>query len=282
MSNLISVADLAARLHDPAQHPALRIVDVRASLSDPQAGRRLYREGHLPGARHLSLDDDLAGPVHEHGGRHPLPDLERFAATLEALGVGDAHEVVAYDDAGGMFAARLWWLLRYGGFERVRVLDGGLSAWTAAGLPLTQELPDHPPATMTLTARPGLVVSMDEVKAALADPNLRLFDARAPERYRGEVEPLDKKAGHIPGALNKPFAENLEGGHFKPPEALRARFAEAETADEVILYCGSGVSAAHNVLALEEAGITGAKLYVGSWSDWSSYGENPVATGDED
>lgn len=277
MSNLISVADLAARLPDPA----LRLVDVRASLSDPQAGRRLYEAGHLPGALFLSLNADLAGPVREHGGRHPLPDLGRFAATLEALGIGDAHEVVAYDDAGGMFAARLWWLLRYGGVERVRVLDGGLSAWTAAGLPLSQELPNHPPATLTLTARPELVVSMDEVKVALENPQIKLFDARAPERYRGETEPLDKKAGHIPGALNKPFAENLEGGRFKSPEVLRARFAEAETAAGIILYCGSGVSAAHNALALEEAGITGAKLYVGSWSDWSSYDENSVATGDE-
>ena len=276
MSHLISVARLAGRLHDPL----LRIVDVRASLSDPQAGRRLYEAGHLPGARYLSLDEDLAGPVREHGGRHPLPDLGRFAATLGGLGIGDTHEVVAYDDAGGMFAARLWWLLRYGGFERVRVLDGGLSAWTAAGLPLTQERPDHPPAAVTLTARPEMVVDMDEVKAALENPQVRLFDARAPERYRGETEPLDKKAGHIPGALNKPFTENLEGGRFKPPEALRARFAEAETAAGTILYCGSGVSAAHNALALEEAGIAGAKLYVGSWSDWSSYDENPVATGD--
>jgi thiosulfate/3-mercaptopyruvate sulfurtransferase len=241
----------------------------------------LYEEEHLPDACHLNLDDDLAGPVREHGGRHPLPDLARFAATLGALGIGDVHEVVAYDDAGGMFAARLWWLLRYGGFERVRVLDGGFSSWIAAGLPLTQELPNHPPATMTLTARPELVVSMVEVKAALTDPNVRLFDARAPERYRGEVEPLDKKAGHIPGALNKPFVENLEGGRFKTPAALRARFAEAEAAAEVILYCGSGVSAAHNALALEEAGIRGAKLYAGSWSDWSSYDENLVATGDE-
>jgi thiosulfate/3-mercaptopyruvate sulfurtransferase len=277
MSNLISVAALEARLSDPE----LRVVDVRASLTDPQAGRRWYEEGHLPGALFLSLDDDLAGPVAEHGGRHPLPDLEAFAATLQALGVGDAHEVVAYDDAGGMVAARLWWLLRYGGFERVRVLDGGFSAWTAAGLPLTHELPNHPPATLTLAARPELAVSMDEVKAALQNPGVRLFDARAPERYRGETEPLDKKAGHIPGALNKPFSENLEGGRFKPPEALRARFAEAESADEVILYCGSGVSAAHNALALEEAGLPGARLYVGSWSDWSSYDDNSVATGDE-
>ncbi len=277
MSNLISATELCNRLGSPE----LRIVDVRASLTDPAAGRNLYLENHLPGAIFLSLEGDLSGEPETHGGRHPLPDMFAFANTLQTHGVGDGAEVVVYDDSSGMFAARLWWLLRYAGFDGAQVLDGGYAAWTAAGLPLTQEVPSPVPQPLTLHLRPYLTATMTEVLAKLGDHRVKLFDARAPERYRGETEPLDKKAGHIPGALNKPFLENLEDGHFKSPEALRSRFAEAEDADEVILYCGSGVSAAHNALALEEADIKGAKLYVGSWSDWSSHDGNPIATGDE-
>ena len=277
MSNLISAAELGSRLGDPD----LRIVDVRATLTDHAAGRELYDENHLPGAVFLSLEDDLSGPKGAKGGRHPLPDMFAFASTLQAHGVGDGAKVVVYDDSCGMFAARLWWLLRYAGFDGAQVLDGGYSAWTAAGLPVTQALPSSEPRPLTLHLRPQLTVSMGEILAKLGDERVKLFDARAPERYRGESEPLDKRAGHIPGAINKPFAGNLEDGCFKSPEALRARFAEAKDADEIILYCGSGVSAAHNALALEEAEIEGARLYVGSWSDWSSVDENPVATGDE-
>ena len=277
MSNLISASELHSRLGDPD----LCIVDVRASLSDHDAGRKLYDENHLPGAVFLSLEDDLSGPKGAKGGRHPLPDMFAFASTLQMHGVGDGAKVVVYDDSSGMFAARLWWLLRYAGFDDARVLDGGYSAWTAAGLPVTQALPSAEPRPLTLHLRPHLTATMNEVLAKLGDSRVKLFDARAPERYRGESEPLDKKAGHIPGAINKPFTDNLEHGCFKSPEALKARFAEAEDADEIILYCGSGVSAAHNALALEEAQLKGARLYVGSWSDWSSHDENPVATGDE-
>ena len=277
MSNLISVAELHGRLGDPV----LRLADVRASLTDPEAGRRLYGAGHLPGAFHLDLGSDLSGPVAAHGGRHPLPDMFGFADTLRAHGVGDESEVVVYDDSGGMFAARLWWLLRYAGLRRVRVLDGGLSAWTAAGLPLTQDVPSSEPSPLTLRLRPEMLADMTEVRDRLGDGRTKLLDARAPERFRGEVEPLDKKAGHIPSALNRPYTENLEDGRFKSPERLRERFAELSDGDDIILYCGSGVSAAHNALALEEAGIGGAKLYVGSWSDWVSYDENPVETFDE-
>lgn len=276
-SNLISAAELRGRLGDPE----LRLADVRASLTDPGAGRRLYSAGHLPGAFFLDLGGDLSGPVGAHGGRHPLPDMFGFAETLRAHGVGDESEVVAYDDSGGMFAARLWWLLRYAGLERVRVLDGGFSAWTAAGLPLTQEVVNPEPLALTLRLRPEMLADMTEVRDRLGDGRTKLLDARAPERFRGEVEPLDKKAGHIPGALNKPYTENLEGGLFKSPGQLRERFADVTGGGDIILYCGSGVSAAHNALALAEAGIGGAKLYAGSWSDWSSYDENPVETFDE-
>ena len=275
-SNLISVAELRGRLGSPE----LRLADVRASLTDPEAGRRLFDAGHLPGAFFLNLEGDLSGPVGAHGGRHPLPDMFGFADTLRLHGVGDESEVVVYDDSGGMFAARLWWLLRYAGLRRVRVLDGGFSAWTAAGLPLTQDVPSSEPSPLTLRLRPELLADMTEVRDRLGDGRTKLLDARASERFRGEVEPLDKKAGHIPGALNRPYTENLEHGLFKSPDRLRERFADV-TGGDVILYCGSGVSAAHNALALAEAGIGGAKLYVGSWSDWVSYDENPVETFDE-
>ncbi len=278
MSNLISVSELHTRLGEPERSSVLRLVDVRASLADPQAGRQLYDAGHLLGAVHLGLDRDLSGPVGAHGGRHPLPDMTAFTGTLQQNGIGDDSEVVVYDDSG-MVAARLWWLLRYAGLDRVWVLDGGFSAWAEADLPVTQAAPNPEPATLTLRLRPEMIADMEAVRAGLDDPNVTLIDARAPERYRGEVEPLDKKAGHIPGAVNKPFTENLEHGLFKSPEALRERFADVQS--EVVLYCGSGVSAAHNALALEEAGITGAKLYAGSWSDWISFDENPVATGAE-
>ncbi len=277
MSNLISVAELRGRLGDPK----LRLADVRASLTDPEAGRRLFGAGHLPGAFFLNLEGDLSGPVETHGGRHPLPDMFGFASTLRLHGVGDESEVVVYDDSGGMFAARLWWLLRYAGFSQVWVLDGGLSAWTAAGLPLTQAVTNPEPLALTLRLRPEMLADVTEVRDRLGDGRAKLFDARAPERFRGEVEPLDKKAGHIPGALNKPYTENLEDGLFKSPERLRERFADVTDGDDIILYCGSGVSAAHNALALAEAGIGGAKLYAGSWSDWVSYDENPVETFDE-
>ncbi len=277
MSNLISVAELYGRLGDPK----LRLADVRASLTDPEAGRRLYNAGHLPGAFFLNLEGDLSGPVGAHGGRHPLPDMFGFASTLRLHGVGDESEVVVYDDSGGMFAARLWWLLRYAGFNQVRVLDGGLSAWTAAGLPLTQAVVNPKPLALTLRLRPEMLADVTDVRDRLRDGRTKLFDARAPERFRGEVEPLDKKAGHIPGAFSRPYTENLEHGLFRSPERLRERFADVRDGDDVILYCGSGVSAAHNALALEEAGIGGAKLYAGSWSDWVSYEENPVETVDE-
>jgi thiosulfate/3-mercaptopyruvate sulfurtransferase len=277
-SNLISAEALKARL----EQPETRVVDVRFSLQDPAAGRRAYREGHLPGAIYLDLEADLSAPVREdrRGGRHPLPDLDAFAARLGAAGIGNRHHVVAYDDAGGMFAGRLWWLLRYAGHDRVQVLDGGLGAWLEAGGTLTTEAPQHAPETFRVRPRPEMVVDHAFVRGNLDNPDVLLLDARAPERYRGDTEPLDPKAGHIPGAVNLPFAGNLEGGRFKDVAALRERFADVADAGTLVAYCGSGVSAAHNLLALEEAGVKHAKLYPGSWSDWVSHGDAPVASGD--
>jgi thiosulfate/3-mercaptopyruvate sulfurtransferase len=277
MSNLISVQELRERLDDPK----FVVVDTRFNLKDPAEGRRAYEQSHLPGAVYFDLDQDLSSPKGQHGGRHPLPDLQVFVRKLEHAGIGNTTMVVAYDDSGSMYAGRLWWLLKYLGHDAVKLLDGGLGAWREAGFDLTTDLPKRKPALFTVDLRPEMLVDMAEVRAKLADPGTLLIDARAVERYRGDVEPLDPKAGHIPGAINKPFTDNLEAGRFKRPERLKERFHKAMEADEVIVYCGSGVTAAHNLLALDEAGITGARLYAGSWSDWSSYDDNPVATGDE-
>lgn len=279
MGNLIDPSELAARLDDDA----LRIVDVRFDLNDPSAGRRAYLAGHLPGAIYLHLDDDLSGPLTGggHGGRHPLPDPDRLAARLGAAGIGDAHDVVAYDDAGGAIAARLWWLLRWIGRDRVRVLDGGVDAWTAAGGELASGHERYPPATSTARPDPEMVVDADDVAARLEDPDRALVDARAGERYRGEVEPLDRKAGHVPGAVNLPYAGNLVNGRFRAPHELRERYELLSEAAEVVVYCGSGVTAAHDALAMEEAGLPLPRLYPGSWSDWSSRDDREVATGDE-
>lgn len=279
MGNLISATDLAAQLGDPA----LRTVDTRFNLRDPQAGRHAYGEGHIPGAVYLDLDEDLSSPPRpdRRGGRHPLPDMARFAATLSRLGIGDAQRVVAYDDAEGMFAVRLWWLLRYAGHDRVQVLDGGYSAWLEAGLETSREVPRYPEVRFTLRLRPERVVSREHVLRNLDNPTVLLVDARAAERYRGENETIDPQAGHIPGAISLPYVGNLAAGRFKDAQALRARFEGLDEAEEVIVYCGSGVSAGHDLLALEEAGIRNAKLYAGSWSDWVSYPDAPIASGEE-
>jgi len=280
MSNLIDAAALRERMDDPN----LRIVDARFVLTDPPAGRAAYAGGHLPGAVYLHLDEDLSSPVRPDGihGRHPLPDPETFAARLGALGIGDEHDVVAYDDAGGAFAVRVWWLLRWLGRPNVRVLDGGLQAWLEAGGDVTTDVPDHPPARSTAHPIDAMVIDAEALRDRLEDPETWIVDARAGERFRGETEPLDRKAGHVPGALNRPFTENLDDeGRFLSPAALRARFEELAEAREIVCYCGSGVTGAHDVLAIEEAGLGLPTLYAGSWSDWSSRPDYPVATGDE-
>lgn len=277
MSNLIQTGEL----NDLLGHRGLRVVDTRFDLGDTAAGERAYREGHIPGAVYAHLDRDLSAPLGLHGGRHPLPDPPVLAQRLGELGISNEHEVVAYDAGNGMFASRLWWLLKYLGSDRVRVLDGGFRAWTEAGLPVTSDPPAHPPQQFRARVRSEMAVDREEVLRNLGKPDRLLVDARAPERYRGEVEPLDPLAGHIPSAVNLPFAENLTEGRFKSSEELRQRFAALESAHEVVVYCGSGVSAAHDVLAMEEAGHPGARLYHGSWSDWCSYDDAPVATGEE-
>lgn len=277
MSHLIDAGTLLARLGDPD----LRVIDARFELAEPAAGRAAYRAGHVPGAIYFDLDHDLSSPVKRHGGRHPLPDMERFARTLAERGIGDRHQVVVLDQSGSMYAARAWWLLRYAGHDAVRFLDGGMAAYLAAGGEVVTSEVRHPPATFTLRLRPEMVVDAAHVAARIGDPATLVIDARAPERYRGEVEPLDPKAGHVPSARNVYYQDTMGATGFRPPSELRRVLAIARGKDEVVTYCGSGVSAAHLVLALEEAGFPGARLYAGSWSDWSSYDDLPVATGEE-
>lgn len=262
---LISVAELAAR------RDQVVVCDVRWALLDAEAGADAFAAGHIPGACFVDLDRDLSATG--GGGRHPLPEPAVFASTLGRLGIGTGTEVVAYDDAGGAVAARLWWMLRSVGRENSRLLDGGIQAWVAAGLPLSIEpvipIPVEPPSPATFTGIAGL----GELDGRL------LVDVRAPERYRGEFEPIDAKAGHIPGAVNMPMTGNLEdSGHFLSSDRLAARYREVPP--DAVVYCGSGVNACHTALAMVVAGKPMPPIYVGSFSEWSSR-DLPVATGSE-
>jgi thiosulfate/3-mercaptopyruvate sulfurtransferase len=254
----------------------LVLLDVRWRLDAPD-GRPAYREAHLPGAVYVDLERELAGPPGGVAGRHPLPPADRLQEAARRWGVRQDSVVVAYDDLGGMSAARAWWLLRDAGVRDVRVLDGGIAAWRRAGLPV--ESGDVVPAPGDVTLRPGLLPVLDADGAAAFDG--ALLDARAGERYRGEVEPIDPRAGHIPGAISAPTAGNLDAdGRFLPPEALRSRFTDlgVDLDGPVAAYCGSGITASHELLALAVAGVDAA-LYPGSWSAWSSDPSRPAATG---
>ncbi len=276
--NLVTAEWLARHLGDPS----VVIADCRFDLARPHAGRAAYAQAHIPWAVYLDLEADLSGPKQLHGGRHPLPDVEVLSRKLGSLGVDHEVTVVAYDDQqGGLAAARLWWLLRYLGHPRARVLDGGWPAWCRAGCPTTADVRPRAPRTFVPHVRRDLAIGVEELRRRLGRADVRLVDSRAPERYRGEVEPLDPVAGHIPGAVSLPWTENQDDrGLLKPAPQLRERFAELGAGSgEVVVYCGSGVTACANLLAMEEAGITGAVLYPGGWSDWCSYPENPVARG---
>jgi thiosulfate/3-mercaptopyruvate sulfurtransferase len=279
---LISAAELLRLVEGGAEH--LRIVDCRWVLGTPGGGVAAYAAGHLPGAIHLDLDDDLAD-ARGFGapGRHPLPTPVEFAADIGAAGIGDDDLVVAYDDVGGWVAARLWWMLDVLGHEQVRVLDGGLAAWLAAGGRLTTEVPVPVPTTIHHRDRWDRVIGRDELKARLG--SVTLLDARAASRYRGESEPIDPVAGHIPTAVNAPVDDSLvePGGAFRAADELAERFRTlgADGSERpVVTSCGSGVSALHHALALRVAGLPDPILYVGSYSDWSRSGE-PVASGPE-
>lgn len=277
-ATLIGALELTQHLHDPDWV----IFDCRFDLADPDFGFDAYSRGHLPGAFYLDLDDDLSGARTGSNGRHPLPDPAQLAARLAACGVGNQTQVVAYDDAGGMFAARLWWLLRWIGHHRVAVLDGGIQAWGRAAQALTTEQPEVHANTYLLSLQP-LRVDADHVLAHLGKPDMLLIDARSPDRFRGENETLDPVGGHIPGAINRFFRDNLgSDGCFKQASVLREEYGtllKGHDAHRVVMQCGSGVTACHNLLAMEAAGLPGAHLYAGSWSEWCANPKRPVATG---
>ncbi len=272
---LVSGAVVAERLNDPK----CRVFDCRHQLTDPDAGAQAYAAGHLPGAFFLHLDRDLSGPTNGRNGRHPLPDPLRLADKLGAAGVGAATQVVAYDDAGGMLASRLWWLLRWLGHDRVAVLDGGIDRWLAEDRPLTTEWPRSEANVLAVALR-DWVVDSEAVLGNLHDNHLCLVDARSPDRFRGENETLDLVGGHIPGARNHFFRDNLGAdGCFLPAADLRRRFLAllaGRASDEVVMSCGSGVSACHNLLAMEIAGLHGGRLYAGSWSEWCGAPARPM------
>ncbi|HEX6364242.1 MAG TPA: sulfurtransferase [Albitalea sp.] len=275
---LVCAADLRDMLSRGA---APVLVDTSFDLADPAAGERQWREGHVPGAHYLHLDRDLSGPKTGTNGRHPLPAREHFAATVGALGITPQTAVVVMDRQQGTFAVRAWWMLRWLGHRAVALLDGGVPAWQAAGGALTTAVPPRTAAPPYPLGEP--TVGRIDAAALLARlPRVRLLDARAPERFRGDVEPLDARAGHIPGALNRFYRDNLRpDGRFKPAEALRADFEAlgAGPGAEVVHQCGSGVTACHNLLAMEVAGLPPGVLYPGSWSEWSADAARPVATG---
>ena len=277
-TTLISTAALALHLDDPA----FAIVDCRMKLDDESWGAREHEAGHIPGAVYADLNRDLSAPQTGTNGRHPLPDPAVLATRFGQLGISSGVQVVAYDQDNGMFASRLWWLLRWLGHDAVAVLDGGLAKWRGEGRPVVGGATRRDARAFTAAPRSDMRVDVATVAQRAGSREWRLVDARAPERFRGEVEPLDRVPGHIPGAVNHFFQSNVDNGVFKTPEQLRESFARTLAGtppNRVVCYCGSGVTACHNLLAMEHAGLSGAQLYVGSWSEWSSDPARPVATG---
>jgi thiosulfate/3-mercaptopyruvate sulfurtransferase len=296
-TTLIDAATLAGLLARPAEHAGLVLLDCRFDLTLPDAGRLAYRAAHLPGARYADLNRDLSGPITPGSGRHPLPDPAALRAFLRRAGIGatqpaGAAQVVAYDEGNGSIAARAWWLLRWLGMAQVAVLDGGFRAWVAGGNPIESGAPeagdaagrnDAAPAPASSPAPLVEALTAGQVELALQDPRRLLVDARAPERFAGTVEPLDPVAGHVPGAVNHPFAQNLAAdGRFLAADELRRRWLErldGRAPADMIAMCGSGVTACHNLLAMHHAGLPGGRLYAGSWSEWIRDTDRPVARG---
>lgn len=278
-TTLVSAEDLAAALGNKD----LIVVDTRTSLTDRAASEQAYRQAHIPGARYADLDRDLSDHRKTTGGRHPWPDAADFTATLGRWGITPQHQVVVYDSADGALAAsRLWFLLRVLGHRRVAVLDGGWQRWSALGLPGDAEIPAPQATQYEASFDARRLLDAQDVRGLLDSGGL-LIDARAGERFRGEVEPLDRVAGHVPGARNRAYALNLEDGRFKSPEVLAAEFAplfDGREPSQVAAMCGSGVTACHHLLAMSHAGFDGAALYTGSWSGWIEDSQRPVAIGD--
>ncbi len=277
---LVDTDTFARHLADPRWV----VVDCRFTLTDTGAGRRAWTAGHIPGARYAHLDEDLSSRISPCTGRHPLPDPNELARRLGAWGIDESKQIVVYDDTFGAMAARLWWLLRWLGHESVALLDGGYPKWVREKKPVTPEVPVVHQTTFYPRINNTLWVNADFVERARQDEAFVVLDARAEERFRGEVEPLDKIAGHVPGAVNAMYEDNLDvSGEFLSAEELRERYLDllgGVVPDQAIHMCGSGVTACHNVLAMEHAGLSGARLYAGSWSEWITDPNRPVATGE--
>jgi thiosulfate/3-mercaptopyruvate sulfurtransferase len=256
----------------------LRIVDCRFSLSEPEKGRQEYVKSHLSRAVFFDLEKDLSSPIQMHGGRHPMPMLEELVKKLETAGIDENTVVVAYDNGDGAFAARFWWLLKYLGHEKVHVLDGGFKGWLEGNYPVTTDIPSFEKADFLVNIKSEIMATTEEVKEVIEKQQKGkiLIDSREEKRYLGLEEPIDKKAGHIPGAINKPWMEGFSGSQYNPVEEQRQRFSDVDSENQIIVYCGSGVTATPNFLALKEAGFEKVKLYVGSFSDWISYKENRI------
>lgn len=279
LETIVQTDVLAAHLNDPG----FGIFDCRFALNDVTAGSMRYAKGHIPGARYLHFDDDLSAPVTAETGRHPLPDPERFAGLMQRSGVDCTMQIVAYDDAGGAYAARLWWLMRWLGHRRVAVLDGGWHHWVRERRPVTVDVPLPAFGKFKATLHPDMwVTTSDILNVVHGSKDALLIDARSAARYRGDEEPIDAVAGHIPGAINLPFGENLApDGRFRDRFDLRGHYDRALRgwpAEQVVSMCGSGGTACHNLLAMEIAGLSGARLYPGSWSEWIRDPSRPVVS----
>jgi thiosulfate/3-mercaptopyruvate sulfurtransferase len=276
-TTLVSTDLLASHLGDWA------VIDCRFDLQDEHWGREQYRQAHVPGAVYVSLNDDLSAPPTGMNGRHPLPSIADLTSLFGRLGIDRSTQVIAYDQDAGPYASRLWWSLRYLGHDAVAVLDGGWAKWVREARPVRSGDESRKPATFTAAPRPAGRVDLDDVSAHLTDGTRRLVDARAPERFEGRTETIDRVAGHIPGAMNHFFKQNLDAdGTMLPAQRLRENFERLlgpTSPADAVMYCGSGVTACHNLLALEHAGLHGARLYVGSWSEWSSDPSRPIETG---
>jgi thiosulfate/3-mercaptopyruvate sulfurtransferase len=275
-TTLISTESLAAHLNEPSW----LIADCRYNLKDEEWGRAQYSAAHISGAVFVNLAHDLAGPRTGTNGRHPLPSPEAMASAFARLGIGDDTQVIAYDQDAGPFAARLWWMLRYLGHDSVAVLDGGFAKWLREDRPVHRGEETRPAAAFTPRLRKGMRVTVDDVVARLGDASTLLVDARSAERFAGQPDPLDSVPGHIPGARNRPYRHNIsDEGTMRPGSELKADFEQVlggRRPDETVMYCGSGVTACHNLLAMEHAGLRGAKLFAGSWSEWEADPKRPI------